>query len=267
MAERRIDDPRFWDGLAAFGSMASRFTIPFAERALAEAKLAPGAYVLDIATGNGALAIAAARAGLRVLATDFSPAMVRQVLALGLPNLAARTMDGQALDLPDAAFDAAFSNFGVILFADWHAGLAEMARVVRPGGAGSLATWQHPAGAASNLLLAELCSALFHDLEQPEGPAGMAELRHPAPLAAAMDAAGFADVGIVEHTVDFLIDRPMLDDPDGLFCFSPLWPMLDAAARHEVLAAVRERQMESGGILAVPSTALIATGRRRDDRR
>lgn len=262
MPERRTDDPGFWDSLADFGSMASRFTVPFAERALAEAKLTPGAYVLDVATGNGALAIAAARAGARVLATDFSASMVQQVLAHRLPNLDARQMDGQALDLPDAAFDAAFSNFGVMLFADWRAGLAEMARVVRPGGVGSIGTWQHPAGAASTLLLAELCATLFPDLAQPEGAGGMAELRHPDRLAAAMVGAGFTEVRIVEETNDFLIDRAMLDIPDTLFCFSPLWKALAGDRKEQVMAFIRGIQAESGDILAPPSTALIATGRR-----
>ena len=267
MPNAGTDDPGFWDGIAGFGSPASRFTVPFGERALAEAKLAPGANVLDIATGNGALAISAARAGLRVLATDFSAGMVRELLAHELLDLDVRQMDGQALDLPDATFEAAFSNFGIMLFANWRAGLAEMARVVRPGGVGSIGTWKHPAGAASTLLLADLCATFFPDLAQPEGAGGMAELRHPDRLRAAMATAGFDDVRIVEETHDFLIDRTMLDDPDGLFCFSSIWKFLAAARKQQVLAIIREAQAESCGILAVPSTALIATGCRRVDAR
>lgn len=260
MADRATVGPAFWDDLVGYASMASRFTVPFAERALAEAKLAAGARVLDIATGNGALAIVSARAGMRVLATDCSEAMVQQVLAHGLPGLDARRMDGQALDLPDASFDAAFSNFGIMLFADWRAGLAELARVVRPGGAGSIATWQHPAGAASTLLLADLCAALFPDLPHPEGPSGMAELRHPARLATAMAAAGFADVQVVEETNDYTIDRAMLDDRDALFRYSALWPALGDDRQVRVLDHIRAAQDESGGVLAVASVALIATG-------
>ncbi len=95
--------------------------------------------MLDIACGAGALALVAARDGAQILATDFSPGMVAAVLSHGLPNVDALVMDGQALDLPDACFDAAFSIFGIMLFPDWRKGLAEMARVVRPGGS---AAWR-----------------------------------------------------------------------------------------------------------------------------
>ena len=185
---------------------------------------------------------------------------VSRVLSHGWPNLTARQMDGQALDLPDASFDAAFSNFGVMLFPDWRAGLAEMARVVRRGGLGSVGTWKDPGGAAATLLLAQRCAALFPRLETPAPVAGMNELRDPDRFRAAMAAAGFSGVRIVEVTNDYLVEPAMLDDPDHLFYFSPLWKQLDADQRTAVLASIRESQR--GATLPVPSTALIATALR-----
>ncbi|MFX7996903.1 class I SAM-dependent methyltransferase, partial [Acinetobacter baumannii] len=76
------------------------------------------------------------------LAVDFSPGMVARVAGAGSANVEARVMDGQALALPDGGFDAVVSIFGVIMFPDWRKGLAEMARVTRPGGWGIVATWQ-----------------------------------------------------------------------------------------------------------------------------
>jgi ubiquinone/menaquinone biosynthesis C-methylase UbiE len=260
MSNQQLDDPSFWDRFAEYEEIAHSFTARFAERALEEAALPEGAYVLDVATGTGALALAAARAGARVLATDFSPGMVSRVQSYGWPNLEARQMDGQAMDLPDASFDAAFSNFGVMLFPDWRAGLAEMARVVRRGGLGSVGTWKDPGGAAANLLLAQLCAALFPRLETPAPVAGMNELRDPDRFRAAMAAAGFSGVRIVEVTNDYLVEPAMLDDPDHLFYFSPLWKQLDADQRTAVLASIRESQR--GATLPVPSTALIATALR-----
>ena len=77
-----------------------------------------------------------------------------------------------------------------------------------------------------------------------------------------MSAVGFADLRIVEETNDFMVDSSVLDDPDALFCFSPLWPRLSADQKPLVLATIRTAQARAGGILAVASPALIAIGRR-----
>src|SRR3954471_23453149 len=187
-----FEDPEFWSAFAGhYHSVASLFTVSYAERAWAEASLPKGAYVLDIATGIGALAIVAARAGARVLATDFAAGMVERVLSLKLPNVEARTMDGQALDIPDASFDAAFSMFGIMLFPNWRAGMSEMARVVRPGGVGCVGTWKNPRGAAATLLLAQVVSRLFPEVEYPEPWGGLVELSDPGRLRSALENVGF----------------------------------------------------------------------------
>src|SRR3546814_17292559 len=68
--------------------------------------------------------------------------MIARIAASNLPNVEARVMDGQALALEDASFDAVFSIFGVIMFPGWRKGLAAMARVTRTGGHGVIATWR-----------------------------------------------------------------------------------------------------------------------------
>ncbi len=257
-----LNDASFWDGLSDYQKMAHAFTSLYAERAWKEAALPAQAEILDIAAGAGALALVAARAGARVLATDFSAGMVESVLSQGLPNLEARVMDGQALELSDASFDAAFSMFGIMLFPDWRKGLSEMARVVRPGGIGSVGTWKEIAGAAANLLLAERIADLFPEMELPTPVEGMNELRDTDRFRVAMMAAGFADVSIIEVTNDFLVDEAALADPDRLFQFSPAWPQLDNQQRDVVLASIRSALTARGGVLPVPSPALIATAHR-----
>lgn len=86
--------------------------------------------------------------------------MVASIAAARLPYVEAQVMDGQALTLPDASFDAVFSIFGVIMFPDWRKGLSEMARVTRPGGYGIVATWQYR-GAATFLPLGQIRQKLF----------------------------------------------------------------------------------------------------------
>ena len=260
MTGPRLDDPDFWSAASQYQRVAHPFTTDFARRALAEAALPPTSHVLDIAAGAGSLAIVAAEAGHRVLAVDFSPGMVARVAALDRPDLEAREMNGEALDLPDAAFDAAFSMFGIVLFADWRVGMREMARVVRPGGVGVIATWPHPGGAAVNLLLHETCARLFPDLDPGPPIAGLHANRDPARLAAVMEEVGFASVEVVAHTHDFLLEPDMLEGADPMFAFSPLWPKLDDAARAAVLADIRAQA--GGRTLPIPSTALIAIARR-----
>lgn len=104
---------------------------------LHRAGLRPGMRFLDVAAGSGALSIPAARLGARVLATDQSRVMLglleERARKEGLA-VDTRVMDGHALELDDASFDMAGSQFGVMLFPDMPKGIREMARVTRRGG-------------------------------------------------------------------------------------------------------------------------------------
>lgn len=112
-------------------------------RAADLARVGPGSRVLDVATGTGDLAIELARRvspGGEVLGSDFSEAMLARAraktAAAGPQGVTPRFEWADALDLPydDDSFDAATVGFGARNFSDLGLGLAEMARVVRPGG-------------------------------------------------------------------------------------------------------------------------------------
>ena len=106
------------------------------ERAADLAAVGPGGRALDVASGTGDLAVELARrVGPEgsVIGTDFSEAM----LARARQKSTDVTWEwANALDLPypDGGFDAATVGFGARNFSDLDRGLAEMARVVRPGG-------------------------------------------------------------------------------------------------------------------------------------
>lgn len=92
-----------------------------------------GDRVLDIAAGTGTSSAAIARAGARVTALDFSPGMV----AVGRerhPDIEFVEGDAQQLPFDDASFEAVTISFGLRNVNDPHRALAEMRRVLVPGG-------------------------------------------------------------------------------------------------------------------------------------
>lgn len=258
---REFNNADHWDSTAErYEKTAHPYTARYVGAALGGVPLTADSRVLDVAAGTGALALAAAAIGAQVLATDFSPGMVARIKAKGLANIEARVMDGQALDLPDASFDAVFSMFGVFMFPDWRKGLAEMARVTRPGGYGVVAVWQDR-GAGAFLLLGRLIRQLFPDRALAPMPEAMTILNSAAGLTGALVAAGYRDAQVEEVTRDFDLDRASLDEPDTLFGSSPDWTSLDAAQKASIVAEMR-RLMGEEPQLAIPSTALIARARR-----
>lgn len=253
---REFENPDHWDAAALhYEKTAHPFTARFAEDALARVDLVQGSRILDIAAGTGALALAAARKGGQVLATDFSAGMVARIAAAGPPGLEARVMDGQALDLPDASFDAVFSIFGVIMFPNWRKGLSEMARVTRPGGIGVVATWRD-SGAATFLLLGQIRRRLFPGREGMTMPEAVGALSDPEDFARELVSAGYREPRIEAVTHDYELDVAALADPDTLFGMSPDWTSLSEAEKTAVVAEVL-RMAEGRAILPIESTALI----------
>jgi demethylmenaquinone methyltransferase/2-methoxy-6-polyprenyl-1,4-benzoquinol methylase len=105
-------------------------------RAVELAEVSPGSVVLDVATGTGDLAAAlfeAVTPGGEVIGCDFSEQMLVRARAKA-PQVRFDWADALALPYADDAFDAATVGFGARNFSDLERGLAELMRVVRPGG-------------------------------------------------------------------------------------------------------------------------------------
>ncbi len=103
------------------------------ERAVELARVGPGSRALDVATGTGDLAVALRAAGAEVVGCDFSEEMLERARRKE-PSATFEWADALALPYEDDAFDAATVGFGARNFSDLARGLAEMVRVVRPGG-------------------------------------------------------------------------------------------------------------------------------------
>src|SRR4051794_37357611 len=126
-----------------FSVVASRIVFQ-AEHLCESADLQAGWHVLDVATGSGNAAIAAARRGCEAVGLDHVPApLPRGRIPRAAEHLEVRFVEGDAEDLPfpDASFDAVLSIYGVMFAPDHHRAAAELARVCRPGGRIALASW------------------------------------------------------------------------------------------------------------------------------
>jgi SAM-dependent methyltransferase len=118
--------------------------VPVAERLVDAADLRAGSAVLDVASGSGNAAIAAARLGAVVTGVDYVPSLLergRERAAAERVAIDLRAGDAEALPFPAAAFDATISVFGSMFAPDHTRTAAEILRVTRPGGTIGLASW------------------------------------------------------------------------------------------------------------------------------
>jgi len=104
------------------------------------AAVSEGTAVLDVATGPGYAAAAAAERGGEVVGVDFAPEMLELAARLH-PQVRFQHGDARALPFEDGAFDAVIAAFLMPHVADLPAVVGELTRVVRPGGRVALTTW------------------------------------------------------------------------------------------------------------------------------
>lgn len=130
--------------LGNFGDMAV-FTTPVAGHLVRYAGVTCGSAVLDVGTGTGVVAITARRIGAKVTGLDLTPALLAQARASAaladLNDIAWHEGDAEALPFPDESFDVVLSQFGHMFAPRPEVAVAEMLRVLKPGGTLAFATW------------------------------------------------------------------------------------------------------------------------------
>jgi SAM-dependent methyltransferase len=120
------------------------FTTPPAARLVRFAGITGGQRVLDVGCGTGPASITAARAGAQVTGIDLSPALLERAhLNAKTASVAVSFQEGDAEALPfeDGAFDVVVSQFGHMFAPRPHNAVAQMLRVLRPGGCIAFSTW------------------------------------------------------------------------------------------------------------------------------
>lgn len=130
-------------GWAHFAPLAAH-TTPVAARLVKHAKVRAGHSVLDVGCGTGVVAVTAARAGAHVTGLDLTAALLekaRENARLAGVSIDWREGDAENLPFDVGAFDVVLSQFGHIFAPRPEVALAEMLRVLKPGGTIAFVTW------------------------------------------------------------------------------------------------------------------------------
>ena len=234
-----------------------------------------GDRILELACGPGGLGLAAAERvgpGGEVVLSDVAEEMTAIAAAraaeLGLRNVEARRLEIERIDEPDAAYDVVFCREGLMFALEPGRAVAEIRRVLRPGGRAVVAVW---AARERNPWLGLLMDAVSAQVGAPVPPPGIPgpfALGDAGELRGFFDAAGLADVHVGALSV-----------PLRSASFDEWWRRTSALAgplsailasmpeegvqalRERARTAVRPYETVTGG-LDLPGETLIAAGRR-----
>jgi len=170
------------------------------EALLAAAQLASGQSLLDLASGPGVLAQAAAArvAPGRVVISDLAERPL--VLArAATPELLGVAADAEALPFADASFDRVLCGLGLMFFPDARRALAEIRRVLRPQGRLAVSVWAQ----AGSVPLVECALDCMQRLLPPPKVARLSPCRFGAVLPELLAASGFENIEVGICQLDF----------------------------------------------------------------
>jgi ubiquinone/menaquinone biosynthesis C-methylase UbiE len=245
----------------------ARVSAPFVPDLLAACALGPGHRLLDVGTGTGLVAAAAAavtEGAARVVGVDVSPAMLaRAQERVAPPGVHLVAGDARALPCRTASFDATACHF-VLVFVDRpQSALAELHRVLRPGGRVALTVLARPEATAYGPVL----EALGRHASRPrELLRRLCSLGMPDRLAELLRVAGFRKARIerVHHEVRWASFKEywsVIEAGGGLA--GQEYRALPEAARRTVREEVARAVAARGGAasLARDVEALLGTAR------
>lgn len=240
---------------------------PCAEHLIEAAAVGPGARVLDVACGTGAVAhVAAARAGPegRVAGLDVNPGMLA-VAARRAPSIDWRQGKAEALPWEDAAFDVVLCQFGLNFFTEPGTALREMWRVLAPGGRLAVVVFD---ALERNPAYAEMVEVLRRRLgPAPAEALGLPfSLGEPGELSSLLKNAGISDAKIVRTEVGAAfpsVADMVRADVEGWFPLAGIRPERPAVA--EVIAeaetALAHFRHSDGSVAFIVSVHVAIAGK------
>ena len=218
---------RLWSA-GDYAVTARRFEA-VARELVAACGLRPGMRALDVAAGNGNVALAIAASGASPEACDLSPVLVAagkaRCDALGEWEIPWTVADAEELPFSDGRYDAVLSVFGLVFAPRPEVAIAEAFRVTRSGGTVGFTTWTPDSAAAQ-----------FDATAAKYFP----ELQNPPPSPYLWGDEEIARARLARHAVDVRFERG-----------SVLWSWPSAAA-------AREESEESNNHMADARDALPA---------
>ena len=243
---------------------------PFGRRLIEIAGVNRGMWVLDVATGPGEPALTIARrvgpSGV-VVGVDFSPTMLRRARArarsLGLRNALFREMDAERLAFDDMTFDRVCCRFGLMLMPDAERALAEMRRVLVPGGRIAVAVWSAQSK-VNTLGIVRRALERYDAFDPPAGAPDFFRFGKAGAVERALRAAGFRQVRTERLTVEWVFKGPvefwdsMKQGPSLRRVLSRVPPTIRRAVKEDVFRALEKFQRH--GRLRIPNEAVLALG-------
>ena len=258
---------RRWTGRAeAYRRSFARLCAYPVDLLLDAAAVRPGIRLIDVGTGPGTVAARAVGRGADVVAVDAEPDMVAAARR-AVPGADVRHAVLPSLPFPDAAFDAAVANFVVNHVGEPLLAVAELRRVVRPGGRVAVTTWPNPQPP-----LQRLWGDIF-DAAGGERPAVMPAVSPSEDFARTADgfaglltSAGLADVRT--HTVAWTHHTDPEDWWSGPAAGIGALGLLMESQQPATVVRIRQEYdrltaayRTPDGTLALPTAALLASGR------
>jgi SAM-dependent methyltransferase len=236
---------------------------------LAFADIGAAASVLDVGCGTGSLlfTLAANTAHTRITGIDAADIYVAAARAkTNDPRIALHEGDACAMPFPDASFDAALSQLVLQFVPDADAALAEMRRVVRPGGTVAAAVWASGGGMPHQRMFWDTAAVLDPEAALLRGKTFTRPMTRPGDLATGLTRAGLAD--IAESSASIWMEFADFADfigpiAGGEGTLGKYFTGLPDAQRTRFEAALRDAFLsgDADGPRAYACTAFIARGR------